>query len=287
MALFMVRYGEIALKSPGVRRMFERALAQNLASRFEKGGKECRIGLERGRVFLWADDPAFASQALARTFGVVSYSVVHETTSKREDIFCKAVDLSKPLFRQGTRFRVTARRSGQHTFTSMELARDAGSAVFLANEHLAPKVDLTNPDVEIFIEVRHHRSYVYTGSSPGPGGMPLGTQGRVIGMVNQKRDIAACWLMMKRGCRVIVRTADPGLAEPLRPWAPGLRTVQAADADLPRLASRKRADGICVGWSAAEFDGDSVILKAGLPVFYPLMGLADGQVEALLNKIGA
>lgn len=287
MALFMVRYGEIALKSPRVRSRFEAKLSSNIAAWFVGAGRECRIMRERGRVFVWADDEGFAASALSRTFGIVSFSKVEETSSEREDIFRLAVELAGPHFREGTRFCVRARRSGQHRYTSMELARDAGSAIFLANEGMRPKVDLTTPELEVFIDVRQSRTYVYTGSTPGPGGMPLGSQGRVLGIVGSRRDTAACWLMMKRGCRVVAAAGEETLAGPLKMWDPAIKVVGLEPgADIQGLARRSRAEGICVGWGAPDIESrGQESLSWGFPAFYPLAGMSGEEIAALLSKI--
>ena len=287
MALFMIRYGEIALKSPRVRSRFERTLGSNITSRFVKSGRECRMEMERGRIFLWSDDMEYAKWVLARTFGIVSFSQVIETTSEREDIYSHAIEQSKPFFKHGIRFCIRVRRNGDHEYTSMELARDAGSAVFLAYQHLAPKVDLTHPELEVFIDVRQNKSYIYTGSTPGPGGMPLGTQGRVLGVVKEKRDIAACWLIMKRGSRVIVATPDAALAEPLISWDPELK-VLGLDADISYLARSRRADGLCLGWGIEEFDKHGAqMVELGIPAFYPIIGMAKDEIEEMLANISA
>ncbi len=287
MSLFLIRYGEIALKSYRVRSRFEKSLASSIASRFAGAGKECRIELERGRIFLWADDELFAERVLARTFGVVSFSKVVETSSKQEDIFALAAEMSKPLFMKGTRFCVRARRNGEHPYTSMELARDAGSAVFLANEGMSPKVDLTRPELEIFIDVRQNRAYIYTGSTPGPGGMPPGTQGRVLGLVMEKRDIAACWYMMKRGCRVIIAVKNPDDARPLELWDPDLnvQTIENTEG-LKEMARRRRTEGICVGWTVKGFD-EHIQELAGMeiPVFYPLIGMSEEDVGRMVRMV--
>lgn len=286
MALFMVRYGEIALKSPGVRMRFEKALGRNIASRFVKSGKECRIQLERGRIFLWSDDADFTAGALARTFGVVSYSRVTESTSSKEDIFRVAAEVSNPCFRQGTRFRATVRRNGQHPYTSMELAKEVGDAVFIANRHLEPKVDLTHPELEVCVDVRQNKSYIYTGSEPGPGGMPLGTQGRVLGVLEKSGDAAACWLMMKRGCRVIVLTNSAELAEPLKTWDLELKVLPQENRDLLKFARSRRAHGLCLGWDVAEFDSKGAELAGyGMPVFLPLIGMSPAEVDELMKRI--
>lgn len=285
MVLFMVRYGEIALKSPRVRSYFERTLAQNILSRFSDAGRECRIESERGRIFLWSEDGEFTRGVLSRTFGIVSFSNVVETTAEREDIYETSIALSKPFFKQNIRFCVRVRRNGEHEYTSMELARDTGSAVFIANEHLSPVVDLTHPELEIFIDVRQNRSYIYTGSQKGPGGMPYGTQGRILGIANRSRDIAACWLIMKRGCRVVLMTDNPELAAPLLKWVPDLKIVEKTD-DLTNAAARFRVNGICLGWDIEDFDRElAAVHDVKLPMFHPLIGMGKDEVERLSAMI--
>ncbi|MBU4071479.1 MAG: hypothetical protein KKH41_06325 [Candidatus Thermoplasmatota archaeon] len=287
MALFLIRYGEIALKSQRVRTRFERALGSNITSRFVRAGFECRLEYERGRIFIWSDHEEFATAVISRTFGVVSFSRTLETTSAKEDIFALAVEVSKRHFKNGMRFCIRARRSGQHDYTSMELARDAGSAVFLANEDMKPKVDLTNPELEIFVDVRQNRAYIYTGNIPGPGGMPLGTQGRVLGLVEKERDIAACWLIMKRGCRVIVVTETPKLAKPLEAWDPELKVhIPDGGADLSAIARRRRAEGICLGWDVRDFNARSQdMADLDIPTFHPLIGMTDEEVDGMVEMV--
>jgi len=274
MALYLIRYGELGLKSQKVRSRFERALRDNIISRFIKASKECRIEYDRGRIYLWADDETFTEKVLAHTFGIVSFSKADETTSDQESIFQVAIDVARPLFKDGTSFAVRARRNGQHPYTSMELGKGTGSAIFLAFENLNPRVNLTNPELEIFVEVRQNRAFVYTNKIHGPGGMPLGTQGRVLGIVDKQNDITACWPIMKRGCRVIVSTSNPELAEPLRTWDPGLKIIKPGD--LQELANSQKTEGITLGWNTETYDSQyDKLAELDLPVFFPLIGMAD------------
>jgi thiamine biosynthesis protein ThiI len=58
--------------------------------------------------------------------------------------------------------------------------------------------------VEVGIEVRPERVLVFGEILPGPGGLPLGSQGRVVALLSSGIDSpVAAWLMMKRGCGII------------------------------------------------------------------------------------
>ena len=64
-------------------------------------------------------------------------------------------------------------------------------------------VDLETPDLEIFVEVRDNRVYFFTSKIRGPGGLPLGSEGKLTALVSGGIDSpVAAWSMMKRGCPV-------------------------------------------------------------------------------------
>jgi len=106
MALFIIRYGEVGLKSKAVRRRFENALRRNIAERFILQKLECRIELDWGRVYLWTDETDKAAEILRKTFGIVSFSRAIECSSDKQDICANAAALSKPLYKNGMSFRV-------------------------------------------------------------------------------------------------------------------------------------------------------------------------------------
>lgn len=63
------------------------------------------------------------------------------------------------------------------------------------------KVDLTNPEVVIRVDVTKSNAFVYSNKTPGPGGLPVGTAGRVLHLFSGGIDSpVAAWLLMKRGC---------------------------------------------------------------------------------------
>ena len=102
---------------------------------------------------------------------------------------------------ENTKFAIKCRRVGTHEFSSQEMAAHCGGVV--RDVILAP-VDLTNPDLTIFVEIRDNDAYIYHEKIKGPGGLPLGTQGKVIVLLSSGIDSpVAAYLMMKRGCEVV------------------------------------------------------------------------------------
>ena len=114
--------------------------------------------------------------------------------------------ISENLLDENTKFAIRCRRVGDHDFSSQEMAAYCGGVV--RKRILAP-VDLTNPDLTIFVEVRGEDTFIYHEKIPGPGGLPLGTQGKVVCLVSSGIDSpVATYLMMKRGCEVIALYCD-------------------------------------------------------------------------------
>jgi len=65
-------------------------------------------------------------------------------------------------------------------------------------------VDLTNPDLIVNVEVRDDDSYIFAETFEGPGGFPLGSQGKLVALLSGGIDSpVACLLVMRRGCPIV------------------------------------------------------------------------------------
>lgn len=218
----LVRYGELALKSERVRRRFEQRLVENIKAALK--GIDHELKGERGRIFVETPSAAAAIERLVRVPGVVSVSPAVKTRATLEEVTSTAVDVAKRVLKPGMSFAVRTRRAGEHEFRSGDVNAAVGSAILKAIPGV--RVDLSAPDEEISIEVREKSAYVFTEVLQGPGGLPLGTQGTVVALLSGGIDSpVAAWLMMKRGCRVILVHLDA------RPYSDaGARAMAAARA---------------------------------------------------------
>ena len=294
-ALLLVRYGELALKSPPVRREFESALRRNLLDQFMREGLPARIRSDRGHLYVETDDGERGANLVRRVFGVTSVSRVEEVASDPAAIRARLLELAGPRLRPGLTFAVRARRTGQHAFTSQELAGDLGAAVLEAFPDRGLKVDLERPAVELFVEVRGPRTYLSFDRSAGPGGLPLGVAGRLVALVDGLRGALGTFLMMKRGCRialVVLPEGEPFVRETLVRFDPSARVASAdpgADAWAPALATladEVHADGVVLPITVEEYSqfgsqwGHRV-------VFSPTVGLSDEEVEERWRSVAA
>lgn len=285
MTLFLLRYAELGLKSEKVRRRFQQSLIENMENHFLSLGTECLITSDRGRVYVLTDDPSIGREVISHTFGIVSFSEAVEAKSDLEALIGAVVDYTTSRIRRGISFAVRARRSGQQKYTSIELARDAGAAILDSFPDHQLSVDLDAPDLEIFIDAREKGSYIYSEVEQGPGGLPLGTQGSVLCSVENEREMLSAWMMMRRGCTVIVASEGNSFTTLLQRWNPRLKlTGTAPIEEIPALAKQLGCRGVVYASGYVEIVGNSAP-KKGLAVFYPLSGLTNGEIGRLIKKL--
>ncbi|HUG39174.1 MAG TPA: tRNA uracil 4-sulfurtransferase ThiI [Longimicrobiales bacterium] len=187
--------GEISIKSRTTRTAFIRRLRKNIEDALAAVGGDARLESGWDRLYVRnASDEVLA--VLPRVFGISSFSAVEvETAATLESI----VDAGEAVFATrlgGKTFAVRARRAGQHPFSSRDVQVELG-------ERLRPRsagVDLDDPQVTVRVEVRNDRAYLFGDRVDGPGGLPLGSEGRAISLISGGYDSAvSSWLMLKRG----------------------------------------------------------------------------------------
>jgi thiamine biosynthesis protein ThiI len=283
MPTLLVRYGEIGLKSASVRSRFEQRLVADIRTRHALAQTPCVITHTRGRLFVDSDDWRTSCEILSRTFGVVSFSPVSKASSELSTLTDEVLAFSEPLLFKNASFAIRSRRSGNHPYTSQTLAEHLGKMILEKYDGKGIKVRLDEPDVEIFVEVRDKSAYLFSSVLPGPGGMPIGTQGLMLSVVDSAIGVASTWLMMKRGCSVLVATDRQSLVEPLRNWYPNLRTTDPQK-DLMSLAAKNNCIGITLSWRLKEIEEHGAP-KGDLPVFYPLVGMDEEEIRRLLARI--
>jgi thiamine biosynthesis protein ThiI len=322
--LWLIRYGEVFLKSDYVRRQWEKALVRNIREVLPG----CRVRSERGRIWVGGTiDP----EKLRRVFGIVSFSPV--TRCALEDLGGALLSLARERGAGEIRtFAIRMRRVGTHPFTSREKAVELGNLVRGAFPGLG--VDLDHPDLELHVEIREGTCYLYTEVIPGAGGLPLGVEGSLVALVSGGIDSpVAAWMMMKRGCRILpvfvalegflgddARARAGEVVEVLRNYQPDIRLRVIPDSFLAcakeqlirngqerftclickrrmyriaaTVAGEEGAKGIVTGESLGQVASQTLenllVLDdaAGLPVYRPLIGLDKEEITRIARKIG-
>jgi len=274
-AILLIRYAEIGLKSTPIRRRFENTLKDNILNMLMEDGVEALVTNKGARYYVEATDTDAAVKSVRKVFGVASISIAEVCSSKMEDMCATGAEYSKSRLKEGQSFAVKARREGSQNYTSIDMGREVGSAIFLANEDKGVKVDLTDPEVTFFVEARDNMAYIFQDYIRCHAGLPVGTQGKVIALVENDRDMVSAWLMMKRGCRVLVRGS--GDVDSLRKYDPYVRLLCEKD-------NESKIMGYVMGTSLNDLDSVDVS-KYDLPVFFPTMGMTDEEVSVLAENI--
>jgi thiamine biosynthesis protein ThiI len=202
----VVRYGELALKG-GNRANFERALVRNLKDAL-KPIAAVTVERQRGRLLVTPQSRAeeVAARA-ARVFGVKSVSPAWGSDPEPEAIallaravFLDALAQLPPGSERTMRVR-SKRADKRFPMTSVEFDRWLGERVLAGIEDV--RVRLDEPAIELGVELRPEGVNVFARRIGGPGGLPVGTQGRGLCLLSGGIDSpVAAWMSMKRGLAV-------------------------------------------------------------------------------------
>lgn len=208
--VILIRYGELALKGKN-RPEFEDRLRDRVRLAVQAVAEPgARVEKAYGRLFvhLPAGDPAPVAARLQRVFGIVSLSPAVVVPATVADVTGAAVAaMERVLAAQGNPagpvpFRVTANRADKlFPMGSMDLAMHVGGA--LLERFPALKVALKAFAIEVSVEIREGRGYVFSETLPGPGGLPYGSSGKGCLLLSGGIDSpVAGWQVMKRGVRL-------------------------------------------------------------------------------------
>ncbi|TYO98910.1 thiamine biosynthesis protein ThiI [Geothermobacter ehrlichii] len=198
-ARIIIHYSEIATKGKN-RAYFENALVKRIR---QAVGGQAQVYKRYGRIVCVPHDhadPQRLRDNLKRVPGIAHFSMGVAAPKDVEAIKEKAAELLRQS--EFATFGVRTNRSDK-TFpvNSNEISRQVGG--YLAAT-LDKKVNLTRPDLWLFIELTHRETLLYSEKIPGPGGLPVGVSGKVVASLSGGIDSpVAAWMMMKRGCEII------------------------------------------------------------------------------------
>ncbi len=199
---FLIKYGEIGIKGKN-RFMFEDALVRQIRFVLKDVEGKFLVHKTYGRVYVDCEDGydyEETVEALKRVFGIVGICPVVRLDDKGfEELKKEVVSYMGEMYpNKDLTFKVEARRSKKtYPMTSMEINAALGEAIL--GSHAEMKVDVHKPDVRLNVEVREE-IYLYSEIIPGPGGMPIGTNGSAMLLLSGGIDSpVAGYMIAKRG----------------------------------------------------------------------------------------
>jgi thiamine biosynthesis protein ThiI len=197
----LIRYHEIALKK-GNRAYFTELLKRNILTAVKDlGAKEIR-SLPARLLLTFKNEvaPETINQRIGAVFGVANFSIVERTAKDIEVMRGRILDSLNGI--SFGSFRVETQRGDKTVpLTSPEINKILGAAV---KETTGARVDLTNAEFTIIVEILPHDAFFGFNKLPGAGGLPVGASGRLVALISGGFDSpVAAYRMMQRGCRLI------------------------------------------------------------------------------------
>lgn len=199
--VFLIKYAEIGLKGNN-RYLFENALRDRIAEVLRPLGA-FKVFKEQGRVYVECPDDydyEESVEALQRVFGISSICPVAVIDNSDWEALTKGVgDYVDSMYpNKEITFKVQAKRADKsYPLSSPEICKEMGA--YLLERFSELKVDVHEPDVYITVEIRS-KAYVYSIVIPGPGGMPVGTNGKAMVLLSGGIDSpVAGYMISKRG----------------------------------------------------------------------------------------
>ena len=202
---FLIKYAEIGVKGKN-RYLFEEALVKQIKNALKRCEGRFEVTRTPGRIYVEAlseFDYDETVDNLKTVFGISGICpVVHvedEGFEKLGQDIVKYMDNVYP--EKNITFKVQARRSRKnYPLNSMELNVELGGVILDAFPEL--KVDVHNPDVLLNVEIRE-KIYIYSETIPGPGGMPIGSNGKAMLLLSGGIDSpVAGYMIAKRGVKI-------------------------------------------------------------------------------------
>lgn len=230
---FLIKYAEIGVKGKN-RYLFEDALVQQIKYALKRCEGEFKIRKNQGRIYIDAvGDFDFDEtvENLQTVFGISGICpVVYVEDEGFEQLGKTIIDYVDRVYPDKNKtFKIAARRARKnYPLDTMELNREIGGVLLEAFPQLS--VDVHHPDIMLYVEIRE-KIYIYSEIIPGPGGMPVGTNGKAMLLLSGGIDSpVAGYMISKRGVKIdaVYFHAPPYTSE---------RAKQKV-VDLARLVSR-------------------------------------------------
>lgn len=202
---FLIKYAEIGIKGKN-RYIFENQLRDQIKLALEQVEGDFLVIKEQGRIYIEAKsdfDYEETIEALQRVFGINAICpVVLIKNNSWNDLTEAVKDYIKKLYSdRNFTFKVEAKRSDKkYPMTSPEICIQMGA--FLLEQFPEMKVDVHNPQIRIYLEVRE-KAYVYSKVIKGLGGMPIGCNGKAMLLLSGGIDSpVAGYMIAKRGVMI-------------------------------------------------------------------------------------
>lgn len=203
--VLLVKYGEIATRGKN-RYLIENRLIWTIIKRLEPY-EGYRVYKEQGRILVVNEAGDFDYDTVIpivlNILGVTAVCQGIELENQSIESLRKhaLLHFKNQYPNGGVSFKVVTKRSDKrYPMTGNEISADVGGYILNNLENLT--VDVHNPDVKLFVELRNN-AYIYSKLIMGHGGLPYGSSGKATVLMSGGIDSpVAAFLTAKRGVEI-------------------------------------------------------------------------------------
>lgn len=202
---FLIKYAEIGIKGKN-RYLFEEALVQQIKYALKRCEGEFQVSRTQGRIYIDALSEFDFDETvdnLKTVFGISGICPVVHVEDEGFEKLCEDIIryMDEVYPDKNITFKVQARRARKnYPLDTMELNRQLGEVILEAFPEI--RVDVHKPDVMLHVEIRE-KIYIYSEIIPGPGGMPVGSNGKAMLLLSGGIDSpVAGYMVAKRGVKI-------------------------------------------------------------------------------------
>lgn len=203
---FLIKYAEIGVKGKN-RGIFEDALVRQIRYALKRCEGQFAVHRTRGRIYVDVLSEEYdydeTVEHLKKVFGIADICPMVQVEDEGFDKLCGTlVEYMDEVYEdKHLTFKVNARRARKnYPLDSMTINGEVGGVLLHAFPEM--KVDVHKPDVMLHIEIRE-KIYIYSIEIPGPGGMPVGTNGKGMLLLSGGIDSpVAGYMIAKRGVKI-------------------------------------------------------------------------------------
>ena len=210
--IILCKLGEVVLKGLN-RHSFEMKLMSNIRRRTQRYGK-FKIYSRQSTIYVEPAeetcDLAAAYDACKKVFGIIAIARAVPCPKEKEAIFATAKEYLGPALLAAKSFKVESKRSDKSfPMGCIQLSQWVGGALHDAFPHLT--VDVHNPELTVYLEVREDAAYVHGPAEAAAGGLPIGMGGHAVSLLSGGIDSpVSSYMIAKRGVQLeLLHFASP------------------------------------------------------------------------------
>ena len=210
--IILCKLGEVVLMGLN-RHCFEMKLMSNIRRRTQRYGK-FKIYSRQSTIYVEPAeetcDLAAAYDACKKVFGIIAIARAVPCPKEKEAIFATAKEYLGPALLAAKSFKVESKRSDKSfPMGSIQLSQWVGGALHDTFPHLT--VDVHNPELTVYLEVREDAAYVHGPAEAAAGGLPIGMGGHAVSLLSGGIDSpVSSYMIAKRGVQLeLLHFASP------------------------------------------------------------------------------